>query len=453
MIIKKLKSLSTFWRMTLISFISIVVIFLITYISQFIVFRVWTIKYEKEEIQSRANELEILLNNNSSDEVQKEILESMNLNAIIYNSDNKEILNTMDEKPKHFNYQKPSSYIIDTSLSVNNDKVSLITPVHIGDQKYYMYLERESELYDDFLENTILIIVFMLIIGLIISLIAGIYISRQFIKKLNNLSNTMKEVQEKGITSRVYIQNPKDEFDKVNIIFNEMMDSVERSFGVQRQFVQDASHELRTPLTILKGHLKMLDRWGKNDPETLNKSLKISLDEVDRLTKLVNDLLELGKLDNKTIVDEEIEKINLEASIDQIIYDFEVIRKDVDFKFECEKDAYIYMNKKHFKQLFIIFIDNAIKYCEKYEKEIQIKVYREKRKMYISIKDNGIGIEKEEIPKITDKFYRVDKSRKYNNSFGIGLSIAAQIINLYNYKLKIKSEFGIGTEILIECNQ
>lgn len=197
----------------------------------------------------------------------------------------------------------------------------------------------------------------------------------------------------------------------------------------------------------------MLDRWGKNDPETLNKSLKISLDEVDRLTKLVNDLLELGKLDNKTIVDEEIEKINLEASIDQIIYDFEVIRKDVDFKFECEKDAYIHMNKKHFKQLFIIFIDNAIKYCEKDEKKIQIKVYREKRKMYISIKDNGIGIEKEEIPKITDKFYRVDKSRKYNNSFGIGLSIAAQIINLYNYKLKIKSEVGIGTEILIECNQ
>lgn len=235
MIIKKLRSLSTFWRMTLISFISIVVIFLITYISQFIVFRVWTIKYEKEEIQSRANELEILLNNNSLDEVQKEILESMNLNAIIYNSDNKELLNTMDEKPKHFNYQKPSSYIIDTSLSVNNDKVSLITPLHIGNQKYYMYLERESELYDDFLENTILIIVFMLIIGLIISLIAGIYISRQFIKKLNNLSNTMKEVQEKGITSRVYIQNPKDEFDKVNIIFNEMMDSVEHSFGVQRQ--------------------------------------------------------------------------------------------------------------------------------------------------------------------------------------------------------------------------
>ncbi|MCU9810331.1 hypothetical protein [Paraclostridium sp. AKS81] len=105
MIIKKLKSLSTFWRMTLISFISIVVIFLITYISQFIVFRVWTIKYEKEEIKSRANELEILLNNNSSDEVQKEILESMNLNAIIYNSDNKELLNTIDEKPKHFDYQ------------------------------------------------------------------------------------------------------------------------------------------------------------------------------------------------------------------------------------------------------------------------------------------------------------------------------------------------------------
>ena len=438
--------------MSFISFISIVLIFLITYISQFIVFRIWTVKYEKEEIESRGRELELLLNNNDSNDIHKKIVDSMNIDAIIYNSKNEIILNTMDKIPKDFKYKKPSSVKSDVIFDMDDDKINLISPINIKNNNYYMYIEKESDLFGDFLESTIPIIIIMLIVGLIISLIAGMYISKQFIKKLNNLSSTMKKIQEKGISNRVAIQNPKDDFDKVNIIFNDMMDSVENSFEVQKQFVQDASHELRTPLTILKGHLKMLDRWGKNDPETLDKSLKISLEEVDRLTKLVNDLLELGKLDNKNNLDEEIIKINLSKIINEVIYDFEIIRKDVVFDFESNEPLYIYMSQKHFKQLLIIFIDNAIKYCDKDEKHIKISVYKENDKVNISIKDNGIGIEKDEIPKITDKFYRVDKSRKYNNSFGIGLSIASQIINIYNCKLEIKSEVGVGTEIIIQSD-
>ncbi|MFR9071142.1 MAG: sensor histidine kinase [Paraclostridium sp.] len=420
--------------------------------SQFIVFRIWTVKYEKEEIESRARELELLLNNNDSNDIHEKIVDSMDINAIICNSNNEILLNTMDKIPKDFKYKKPSSAKSDVIFDMDDDKINLISPINIKNNNYYMYIEKESDLFGDFLESTIPIIIIMLIVGLIISLIAGMYISKQFIKKLNNLSSTMKKIQEKGISNRVAIQNPKDDFDKVNLIFNDMMDSVENSFEVQKQFVQDASHELRTPLTILKGHLKMLDRWGKNDPETLDKSLKISLEEVDRLTKLVNDLLELGKLDNKNNLDEEIIKINLSKVINEVIYDFEIIRKDVVFDFESNEPLYIYMSQKHFKQLLIIFIDNAIKYCDKDEKHIKIGVYKENDRVNISIKDNGIGIEKDEIPKITDKFYRVDKSRKYNNSFGIGLSIASQIINIYNCKLEIKSEVGVGTEIIIQSD-
>ena len=439
--------------MSLISFISIVLIFLITYISQFVVFRIWTVKYEKEEIRSRYNELELLLNNNESDNIHSKVAESMDLDIIIYNTNNEILLNTNNYIPKSFKYNKPKSTEINIKFNMDDDNILLTSPINIKNNEYYIYLEKESELYSDFLENTIPIIIIMLIVGMVISLIAGIYISTQFIKRLNNLSNTMKEVKEKGISNRVAIQNPKDEFDQVNMIFNDMMDSVETSFDVQKQFVQDASHELRTPLTILKGHLKMLDRWGKNDPETLEKSLKVSLDEVDRLTKLVNDLLELGKLDDKVNIDKEIVKIDLSSVINEVIYDFELIRKDIKFDFKNEEDLYIYMSKKHFKQLLIIFIDNAIKYCDKEQKCINIRVYSEDNKVNISIKDNGIGIEKDEIPKITDKFYRVDKSRKYNNSFGIGLSIASQIIDIYKCKLNIKSEVGVGSEIIIQWNK
>lgn len=438
--------------MAFISFVSIVLIFLITYISQFIMFRIWSVKYEKEEIESRAKELEILLNNNESDEIHKKIADSMDINIIIYDANNEIILNTMDYIPSNFNYTKSQSENIDVRFNMNDDKIILTSPIEVKNNEYYMYVEKESELYSDFLENTIPIIIVMLFMGLIMSLLAGMYTSKQFIKRLNKLSNTMKSIKEKGVSNRVEIQNPRDEFDKVNIIFNEMMDSVEKSFNMQKQFVQDASHELRTPLTILKGHLKMLDRWGKNDEETLEKSLKISLDEVDRLTKLVNDLLELEKIDDENI-EVNLEKLDTKEVIKEVIYDFELVRDDIKFEFNYEEDTKIYMKRKHLKQLLIIFIDNAIKYCDKEKIYVDINVYNKCNNVYISIKDNGIGISKDEIPKITDKFYRVDKSRKYNNSFGIGLSIASQIISMYKYKLEIKSEIGVGTEFVVICSQ
>ena len=259
----------------------------------------------------------------------------------------------------------------------------------------------------------------------------------------------MEEIKEKGISNRVEINNKKDEFDKVNIVFNSMMDEVEKTFNAQKQFVQDASHELRTPLTIIKGHLKMLDRWGKNDKETLDKSIKVSLNEVERLTKLVNDLLQLSKVENELVVNNNIEQVNILKVVNEVVYDFEIISKNIKFTYDIEDNLDLYMLPEHLKQIFIIFIDNSIKYCDKDEKQIEIKVFKDKNIIKISIKDNGIGIPKEEIPKITDKFYRVDKSRKYNNSFGIGLSIAIQIIKLYNGRLDIESDLGKGTKIII----
>lgn len=228
-----------------------------------------------------------------------------------------------------------------------------------------------------------------------------------------------------------------------------MMDEVEKSFNAQKQFINDASHELRTPLTIIKGHLKMLDRWGKNDKETLDKSIKVSLNEVERLTKLVNDLLQLSRAENELVRNNNLEVVSIAKIINEVIYDFEIINKDVNFTYDIEDNLNLYIMPEHLKQLFIIFIDNAIKYCDKEEKQIDIKAYIDKNNTKICIRDNGIGIPDEDIPKITDKFYRVDKSRKYNNSFGIGLSIAAQIIKLYKGRLDIESKIYEGTNVII----
>ena len=163
----------------------------------------------------------------------------------------------------------------------------------------------------------------------------------------------------------------------------------------------------------------------------------------------MNDLLQLSKVENELVVSNNIEQVNILKVVNEVVYDFEIISKNIKFTYDIEDNLNLYMLPEHLKQIFIIFIDNSIKYCDKDEKHIEIKVFKDKNNIKISIKDNGIGIPKEEIPKITDKFYRVDKSRKYNNSFGIGLSIAIQIIKLYNGRLDIESDLGKGTKIII----
>lgn len=446
-----IKKLPTSWKMSITAFLAIVLIFIITYVSQFVLFRIWSINYEKDNIKTKLNEISIILNNNNLEDVSKEIIESNDTEVVIYKDKENILLKSGEDDLSHINLSTSTSEEINVDFGFDEDKITLTSPIDIKGESYYIYLQKDSDLFSDFLENTIPSAIVLLVVGLIFSLLAGIYVSNQFLNRLKKLTNTMKEVKSQGISSRVEIQNPNDEFDKVNIIFNDMMDSVENSFNSQKQFVQDASHELRTPLTILKGHLKMLDRWGKDDNETLEKSLKVSIDEVDRLTKLVNDLLELGKIESELGRSGDIVDIDLSTAINEVVYDFEIIKNDVCFEVECEYNLSIKMSKKHFKQLLIIFIDNAIKYCDKEEKKINIRTYKENEKVYISIKDNGIGIPSDEIPKISDKFYRVDKSRKYNNSFGIGLSIASQIINLYKCKLDIKSDVGVGSEFIVSC--
>ena len=255
----------------------------------------------------------------------------------------------------------------------------------------------------------------------------------------------MEKIKEKGISNRVDIYDKKDEFDKVNMVFNSMMDEVEESFNSQKQFVNDASHELRTPLTIINGHLKMLDRWGKNDKETLDKSIKVSLNEVERLTKLVNDLLQLSKVENELVINDNLKEVNIYNVVSEVIYDFEMINKNVKFTYNIEDNLKLTMMREHLKQLLIIFIDNAIKYTED-DGHVTFTVRTNDRHLYISVADNGPGISDSDKKKIFDRFYRVDKARtRQKGGFGLGLSLAQQIVLALKGTIIVKDNQPKGT--------
>ncbi|TFX54985.1 two-component sensor histidine kinase, partial [Escherichia coli] len=133
------------------------------------------------------------------------------------------------------------------------------------------------------------------VIATIITATISYVFSTQITKPLVSLSNKMIEIRRDGFQNKLQLNTNYEEIDNLANTFNEMMSQIEESFNQQRQFVEDASHELRTPLQIIQGHLNLIQRWGKKDPAVLEESLNISIEEMNRIIKLVEELLELTK--------------------------------------------------------------------------------------------------------------------------------------------------------------
>ncbi|AVQ36212.1 HAMP domain-containing sensor histidine kinase [Staphylococcus kloosii] len=293
---------------------------------------------------------------------------------------------------------------------------------------------------------------FALTFGIIATLLTAMIsyiVSSQITKPLITMSNKMRQIRRDGFQEKLELPTSYEETDHLIDTFNAMMAQLEESFNQQRQFVEDASHELRTPLQIIQGHLNLIQRWGKKDPAILEESLDISLEEMSRITKLVEELLLLTK-ENNSVNDREIESVDINKEIYSRIKSMEHLHPDYTFNFEpFDKPLNIKINRYQFEQILIIFIDNAIKYDQN-NKFIQIQTNLKNKQISIEVTDHGMGIPKEDIEFIFDRFYRVDKSRARNlGGNGLGLSIAKKIIEYYNGTIQVDSEVGKYTTFKI----
>lgn len=449
---KRKKRLPIFLELTIGSLAIIVAILVIYTGIQIVSINFFSIDYQKEQVRNRYEEIKYLLSNIN--------IEGKEIDEFIGNED--EFIRIY--KDGYVEYAADSN--IWDKIELSDESVNLRTKVkYIRFEKYIVLDEvisikgeehkiqivKGENIFHEFIESYFETFIFALFIGLVLSVIGAIYLSKRFILRLKVLSNTMTEIKKNGITQRVEISESNDEFDKVNIVFNSMMDDLQESFDNQSRFVSDASHELRTPLTALLGHLKMIKRWGKNDKERLEKSLDICIDETERLSKIVSDLLIISRNEKEVINLDEIEPINVEPVILYIVENYKILNNNVKFEIIIDSNLKVKIMKDHLKQILIIFIDNAIKYNNKENIEINIKLTKVNNKIIISVKDNGMGISKAEIPYVLNRLYKVDKSRcNTNKSFGLGLSIADRIVNNYKGKIIILSELGEFTEIIVE---
>ena len=221
----------------------------------------------------------------------------------------------------------------------------------------------------------------------------------------------------------------------------------------RRLFVSNVSHELRTPLTSVKSYLEALDEGALSEPVAPD-FIKVSLDETNRMMRMVTDLLHLSRIDNATS-HLDVELINFTAFITFILNRFDKIRaQDEEKKYEIVRDypitsVWIEIDTDKMTQVIDNILNNAIKYSPDGGK-ITVSMKTTDDQMILSISDQGLGIPKEDLPKIFDRFYRVDKARsRAQGGTGLGLAIAKEIVKQHNGFIWAKSEYGKGSTFTI----
>lgn len=227
------------------------------------------------------------------------------------------------------------------------------------------------------------------------------------------------------------------------------MEPIIESWKKQKQFVEDASHELRTPLTTVKSRLELLLR----DPESKiidnYDDIEPALSEVNRLNRLVADLLTLARSDSNVIEIEE-NRIDIKSIVENIIEPYAEIGEMQEKKVYTElSPAIIWGDEGRIKQLIIILLDNAIKYTQAGD-YIKILTLEVDNKVLLSVEDSGIGIKQENKAKVFERFFVEDKSRtKANGGTGLGLSIAQWIVTKHNGTIEAKDNMPKGTKFIV----
>ncbi|MGM7721448.1 sensor histidine kinase [Metabacillus sp. Hm71] len=284
------------------------------------------------------------------------------------------------------------------------------------------------------------------LIAMIPVLISTSLLSNLITSPIRSMIDTMKDIQKSGQFKRLNLKGKsKDELVEMGNTFNHMMDLLETNFEKQEQFVSNASHELKTPLTIIESYADLLKRRGKKQPDIFDESIEAIHSEAIRMRDMTEQLLLLAKHQAQWKI--ELEKLNLHELAAESAKVFQnTYQRQIDIP--VTEEISVTTDRQKVKQLLFIFLDNARKYSDE---EIAVYVGKTSEKeAYIRIEDRGIGIPKQDLPKVFDRFYRVDKarSRKHGGS-GLGLSVAKEIADAINIRIEMDSLEGRGTTVTL----
>ena len=274
-----------------------------------------------------------------------------------------------------------------------------------------------------------------------------IKIQKKFYGKFkNSLDNLRIFTQDYSLDSEIRIRDEENfiEFSILQKSFKNMLMRLKEHSQLQMDFVNNASHELKTPIFILKGYIEMLSDWGKDDKKVLGESLFTLKAETQNMQELVEKLLFLAK-SKKLIIDKH--SINLNSILKDTINNLILVYPKQKINYSSS-EIYINSDEALLKLLFKNLIENAVKYGN--NNPVNVVLEKEK-KIKVVIEDFGIGMSKEALPHIFERFYREDEARNREiKSYGLGLSIVKEIVTLLDIDIQVESQLNKGTKITLQ---
>ncbi len=295
-------------------------------------------------------------------------------------------------------------------------------------------------------------IIASIFLSLLIIIIISLYISKQFSVPIREVSSVSVKLSNGNYKARTNVNTDILEIEKLKSSINSLGEKLNQQDLLRKRLVSDISHEIRTPLNILENNLEaMIDGIFPVNTEQL-----IGLnDEVIRFGKLLNNLNTLKEFESETVIINK-DKILLDGLLASVCDDFSIALKDKNidliYNIRENKDYSIIGDIDKLKQVFINILSNAVKFSN-YGGKVWVNLTKNKENIIVSIRDNGAGISKEDLPFIFERLYRGDKSRKKIEGSGIGLTIVKDILTLHSASIDVESEVGKGAIFTIRFRE
>ena len=300
------------------------------------------------------------------------------------------------------------------------------------------------------LNNLKFVLFIILPLAVLLAAIPGVILIRLTLHPIDKMIGTLKEITAENLKLRIHMPDTKDEIKRLADTFNDMIERLDRSFTSQHKFIQSISSELQGPMKGLKDELEAT--VGKNFKEEEYRLLITkAAGEMNRYSKIMENLMVFSMFDaNESVL--EIRKVDIGQLVREVLEDFKIKadKKEIEVLSEIPENGKIMLDGDcgRLIRLFANLFDNAVKYTYRNGK-IFISVELAGPMVNINVRDTGMGIEKEELPYIFDRFYQAAKPRASKDSFGIGLTIVKSIVDAHQGMIKVDSELGKGSAFTI----
>lgn len=300
----------------------------------------------------------------------------------------------------------------------------------------------------DFVIIMFWIMMILTVVAFFASIFIGVMLSRTILAPIEQIRRHAKEISVKDLNKRLNLEGPDDELKLLAETFNDMLSTIQDGYERQNRFALDASHELATPLAVANGYIDLIRRWGRDDEVIYEEAVDGIKREVKHMSSMLDQLLFVAKNDNDI---SQLEKAEfwLNELMVQIVKENKLIYPSHQLKLTNNDSIKLEADPRLIKQMFRALINNGVKYSVE-DTSITLSSNQIGKVAEIRIQDEGIGIPREDLPYIFDRYYRVDKARsRESGGTGLGLSIVKWIAEVHGGSVRAESEHGKGSAFIV----